>query len=580
MKKKKTHYLLKSLVFYKKHIKLTIAVAILSILYAVLSLLPPILEGKILASFTEILKDFPYAKILIMAGVLVVLIIIINIITNIWSDTVLKLNERVNFDIKHKLFKNLTKIKTHHFNNEQSGSFISRLDKDCYAVAESYDFITDCLSCILLNVSFIIYILVLNIWVGLYTILTILILYIIDIFAVREFKKFGEIQSKNKDKIISIYNEGVKGIRDIKNFNVAEEFSKETDIHASNYLKSASKYTHIRRTWNRVRDSVKAVLTFGLFALTLLLIKNKMILVETFLIVYVYKSNINEFIRAVSDLRYYIANGNVSAKRLFDILEYNKYEKEVFGDQPLDPSEGIEIEFKDVSFSYEDNCKLFENLNILFEKNKITAIVGKSGQGKSSIINLINKTYEKQAGNIIINGKDIEEYSEDALRDNISIVSQSPYIFNLSIKENLSLIKPDSTFEEIQEACKKAQIHDFIISLPEGYETKLSEDGVNLSGGQKQRIAIARALLKKSNVILFDEATSSLDNESQEKIKDVIFNLRNENHTIIMVAHRLSTIKDADVIYVIDNKKIIGKGTHKELIKKNKKYKELYNSTE
>ena len=515
-----------------------------------------------------------------MAATLVVLIIIINIITNIWSDTVLKLNERVNFDIKHKLFKNLTKIKTLYFNNEQSGTFISRLDKDCYTVAESYDFITESLSIILLNISFIVYILILNIWIGLYTILTILILYIIDIFAVREFKKFGEIQSKNKDKIISIYNEGVKGIRDIKNFNVAEEFSKETDIHANIYLKSASKYTHIRRTWNRIRDSVKAILTFGLFALSLLLIKNKMILVETFLIVYVYKSNINEFIRAISDLRYYIANGNVSAKRLFDILDYNKYEKETFGDQPLDTSQGVEIEFKDVNFSYDDNNKLFSNLNILFEKNKITALVGKSGQGKSSIINLINKTYEKQSGSILINGKDIDKYSESALRDNISIVSQSPYIFNLSIKENLRLIKPDSTFEEIQEACKKAQIHDFIMTLPNEYETKLSEDGVNLSGGQKQRIAIARALLKKSQVILFDEATSSLDNESQEKIKDVILNLRNENHTIIMVAHRLSTIKDADIIYVIDDKKIIGKGTHKELIKKNKKYKELYNSTE
>lgn len=205
----------------------------------------------------------------------------------------------------------------------------------------------------------------------------------------------------------------------------------------------------------------------------------------------------------------------------------------------------------------------------------MVAIVGKSGEGKSTILKLINKSYSTNDGEILIDNYNINTLSEETIKNNISIVSQSPYIFNLSIKENIKLANPQATDKEIEEVCKEAQLHDVIIEMQDGYDTIVGENEVILSGGQKQRLAIARALIKKSKIILFDEATSSLDNNNQEKIKNIIKSL-SKDHTVIIVAHRLSTIIDSDCIFVLDNHGIIDSGTHNELIKKCLEYKNLY----
>ena len=190
-------------------------------------------------------------------------------------------------------------------------------------------------------------------------------------------------------------------------------------------------------------------------------------------------------------------------------------------------------------------------------------------------MSLIDKLYEINSGTISIDGVSITELTEKSLRDNVSIVMQTPYIFNTTITENLELVKPDASKEEIYDACKRAQIHDFIMELPDNYESTVGENGVVLSGGQKQRLAIARALLKNSKIILFDEATSALDNESQGKIKLAIDDL-SRDHTIVIVAHRLSTVVDCDKIFVLDNNTIVAEGTHKQLMKTCKIYQELY----
>ena len=206
---------------------------------------------------------------------------------------------------------------------------------------------------------------------------------------------------------------------------------------------------------------------------------------------------------------------------------------------------------------------------------KKIAIVGKSGQGKTTVFNLLLRYFEPDAGVILVDDIPIEDFTEDALRQNIAIIRQDPFIFNKTILENLKIIDPYMSLKKIRKACKEAEIDDYIMSLPNKYDTMIGEGGINLSGGQKQRLAIARALLKDSKIILFDEATSALDNENQAKIKLAIDNLV-KNHTIIIVAHRLSTIIDADVIYLIDNGKVVDKGTHKQLLKKNDVYKTLY----
>ena len=190
-------------------------------------------------------------------------------------------------------------------------------------------------------------------------------------------------------------------------------------------------------------------------------------------------------------------------------------------------------------------------------------------------MNLITAFYDIQKGKILLDGKNLKTLTEDSLRNAISVVPQSPYIFNLSIKENLKLANPSATDAEIEDACKKAYIHDFVETLPEKYNTVVGEGGVTLSGGQKQRLAIARAFLKDSKILLLDEATSAVDNASQSKIFEII-NKTRKNHTIIIVAHRLSTIKNCDKIFVVDNHQIAAVGTHKQLMKTSEVYKSLY----
>ena len=275
----------------------------------------------------------------------------------------------------------------------------------------------------------------------------------------------------------------------------------------------------------------------------------------------------------ISEIREKLADGKVSASRVFDIITYKSFSKENYGTMEVNDING-NIEFDNVEFQY-NSKELFKNLNFKIEPNKMIAIVGKSGEGKSTILKLISKGYSVNSGKILIDNYNINDLSEKTIKNSISVVSQSPYIFNLSIKDNIKLANPTATDEEIIKVCKKAQIHDVITSMEKGYDTMVGENGVILSGGQKQRMAIARALIKKSKIILLDEATSSLDNSNQEKIKNVIKEL-SKDHTVIIVAHRLSTIVNSDNIFVVNNHKICASGTHTELMKNCEEYRNLY----
>lgn len=250
------------------------------------------------------------------------------------------------------------------------------------------------------------------------------------------------------------------------------------------------------------------------------------------------------------------------------------YESEKFGDKHIENFKG-NIEFNNVWFGYKKDKPILKGISFKISNNNKIAIIGKSGVGKSTIFNLLLKFYTPNKGNIKIDNIDINDYDEFTLRNNIAVVRQEPFIFNTSIKENLVIVNKNATDDDIIEACKEAYIHDYIINLPNKYETVVGENGINLSGGQKQRIAIARALLKNSKIILLDEATSALDNESQFYIKEALKDISNKR-TVIIIAHRLSTIIDADEIYIINEGKIVGKGNHYSLIKDNIFYKELY----
>lgn len=559
-------YLFKYLTKYKF---LSIMVIIFSLAYALVSLLSPIYEGKMLGYF----ENFNKENIIKTAIILIIIRIIIEIITNVWSRIVLKLNGKVNFDLKRDMLESLTNFEIRNFDNTNSGIFISRLNKDTTELSQLFDDITDDLSGIILNISFIVYVLYLNLYLGLFIILNIILVYILTSKKLYYYKIAKNDYKSKDEKIVGLYTDVIRGIREIKNLNLKEQTLSVVNKKIDETIVAEIKSTHTRRTWNRYIAVFQHILDFIFILISIYFISNGYLQLSSFLIIFLYKNKVLELINYVSELREKLSDGKVSASRVFDIIKYNSFTKEKYGTKEISDIKGC-IEFKNVKFKY-NSKELFDNLNFKIKPNQMVAIVGKSGAGKSTILKLIDKNYEIEEGEILIDNFNINDLSEKTIKNNISIVSQSPYIFNLSIKENIRLANTKSTDEEIINVCKKAQIHDLIVEMVNGYDTIVGENGVILSGGQKQRLAIARALIKKSKIILFDEATSALDNNNQEKIKNIIKDLT-KDHTVIIVAHRLSTIVDADNILVLNDYKIVNSGTHNELMKKCIEYKNLY----
>ena len=280
-------------------------------------------------------------------------------------------------------------------------------------------------------------------------------------------------------------------------------------------------------------------------------------------------------VRSLATINMVAYQGAAASKRIFDIVDKPiKIRNEA--NLPNLKIENCNIEFKDINFKYEaTNERALNNINLLIKGKKITALVGKSGAGKSTIINLLPRFYDPQGGKILIDGQNIKEINLKSLRKQVSLVSQDVVLFDDTIKNNIAYANSSASHADIEEACRFAAADDFIRKLPNGYETIVGENGVRLSGGQKQRISIARAILKKSPIILLDEATSSLDTESERIVQNAINNLI-RGRTTIVIAHRMSTIHNAHEIFVLKDGAVVENGNHDSLIKNSIEYKSLY----
>ena len=310
-----------------------------------------------------------------------------------------------------------------------------------------------------------------------------------------------------------------------------------------------------------------------MIVLLIYLISKGKLTISLALVAYNYMYNVTSVTYYISTLLETLKDFNLSTSRIFNIIYGDEFPKEKFGTKHLDKVEG-NFEFKNVTFAYKDR-NVLENLNFKVNANETIAFVGKSGSGKTTIFNLLCKMYDIKQGEITIDGVNIKDLDKDTIRGNITIISQNPYIFNMSIKDNLKIVKKDITDEEIKEVCKLACLDKFIETLPDKYDTIVGEGGITLSGGERQRLAIARAFAQKTEIILFDEATSALDNETQTAIQKAIENLK-KDYTILIIAHRLSTVINSDRILFLNNGKVEAEGTHEELLKNCVEYKNLY----
>lgn len=461
------------------------------------------------------------------------------------------------------------------FEEKSSGEFINRITSDSSTIADSFRQILR-ITISLLTCAIVFVYICFNSWiVALEVIIYLVLFYIISHKYLPSIKEKQKEINKEKDRAVAEVSESVRGIREIRALGIRKSMNDNFKNIVRNIYFKINKQMITERNYNAWIYILNCTLEFIIFTTCILLIINKAGSFAFFMAMTYYVYRFMNTIELMMNLSTSIQKMKVSIERLSEILDNKLYKDEKFGIVSKTDILG-NIEFKNITFKYPNEEKeIFEEFNLTIPTGKKVAIVGKSGQGKTTIFNLLLRYFDSDTGVILVDDIPIEDFTEDSLRENIAIIRQEPFIFNKTILENLKIIDPYMSLKKIRNACKLAEIDEYIMSLPNKYDTMIGEGGINLSGGQKQRLAIARALLKNSKIILFDEATSALDNENQSKIKQAIDNLV-KDHTIIIVAHRLSTIIDADVIYLIDGGKVVASGTHKQLLKKSLIYKNLY----
>ena len=539
-------------------------------LLAFIGVIAPLLSAKELIYVT----DGTFKKLVIIALCVFAIEISRNICRALSRITSRLFAREVMKHIQIDMAGEILKIKTADLDKKSSGVFISRLNTDSGKISDiflklNYD-ITDLIS----SIGVLVAIFFINKIVFCYFLVVVFIIFLVKrkriiTYFIRD-KKFREL----REKVTGLTGELVRGVRDVKVLYAGKSFMKEIDERITEVNQERYKMDMVSIKYDLVSGSLQDLFDLLLILLCIYLFKQDGLSIANFVIIYMYRNRIINFLTIITDVMESLKDFNLSANRVFEILDGAVYRKETFGTRHIDKIKG-DFEFKDVSFSYDDKQQVLDNISFKIKPNETVAFVGKSGVGKSTIFSLLAKMYDVDSGHIYIDDIDINELDEESIRNNLTIITQAPYIFNMSIKDNLRIVTDHLTNKEMKEACKMAKLDKFIESLPDKYDTIVGEGGLTLSGGQKQRLAIARAFVQKTKIILFDEATSALDNETQKGIQDAINNMKNK-YTILIIAHRLSTVINADRILFVNDGKIVAEGTHRQLLRKSKEYKELY----
>lgn len=560
---------------YKKHIKSYALFLLFGMILAGFAILFPIFTENAISNLTEQNWDKAIMFFALFAGVT----IFNQLLNSAYSVYGNRISNNLSHSARMDVLTSLSKTQIKKFDTTASGEVMMRSLNDANAISDSVGYIISYFTQALGFLMYIFYSLYLNIWLGLILLTSGVLSFVINNIYLKRFQKYYIKRNLMiSERMFSERAEMVRGIRDVKFLGLSETILssfKSTSIHRNNSVHDNTK----ARNWLNIIQTSRNMLFLLLFAiLGVIFVKNNWVALSAFIVLIMYRGNFYQFFTNVNNLISEMQNVEIHSERLMQIFDEKEYPSEKFGNVDIKNFNG-KVEFKNVTFAYDEKRPVLNNVCFTIQPNECVGFVGKSGEGKSTIISLIPKLYDTNKGRIYLDDKKISSLTEETIRNNISVVSQMPYIFNITIKENLMLAKNDATMEEIELACKQAQLFDFIQSLPEKYDTKVGEGGIKLSGGQRQRLAIARALLRQSKVIIFDEATSALDNESQGKIQEAI-DLMKKNRTVIIIAHRLTTIKDCDKIFVLDDHKIIAEGNHKELMHSCSIYKNLYKSEE
>ncbi|WP_346896248.1 ABC transporter ATP-binding protein [Clostridium sp. UBA7503] len=560
--------------YYKPHKTLFIIDMICAFLVAAMDLVFPMFTNYLLK---DAIPNKNLRIILIFTIILVLLYVvklIANYIIDYWGHV---MGVRLQYDMRKEVFAHLQTLPFSYFDDNKTGNIMSRIVNDLMDISElAHHGPEDVFISIIMLIGSFGLLCAINIKL---TLIIFACIPIIIIFTMTKRMKMSKAFYDVRKKIAVVNTKlenSISGIRVAKSFTNEEYEMEKFDEGNTQFRTSrSSAYKYMAEFMSGMRFFVDmlnvVVLGFGGY----FVYKGELGVIDLSTY-FLYVAYFMQPIRRLTSFVEQYQSGMSGFKRFIELMDTKPDIVDSDNAREFKDVQG-EIEFKNATFKYEGSEEILSNINLKIEKGKTLALVGPSGGGKTTICHLIPRFYELNKGKITIDGEDIKEITLKSLRKNIGIVQQDVFLFTGTIKDNILYGNPEAGDNEVIEAAKNANIHDFIMSLPEGYETYVGERGVKLSGGQKQRISIARVFLKNPPILILDEATSALDNTSELIIQKSLEKL-SKGRTSIIVAHRLSTVKNADEIVVLTNKGIVEKGAHKELINSGEIYARLYNS--
>ena len=556
--------------YYKPYKKLFMLDMLAAFTVALCDLVYPLITRSIM---NDVVPNKDLRMLIVFAITLLVIFIIkagLNYFMQYWGHVV---GVRMQGDMRSYVFTHLQKLPNSYFNNNKTGVIMSRIINDLMEVSElAHHGPEDLFISIVMFLGSFFILIGINVELTLivFTILPIIVIYAIS-QRKRMNKAFKETRVKTGDVNATLEN-SIAGMKVTKSFCTEKE--------------ELEKFNESNQIFKKAREGAYKVMAQYFSGMFLLIdILELIVLIVAGYFTYMGYITIGDFTAYLLYVKMFIQplrklinfteqyqNGMTGFERFMEIIN-EETEKEPENPIELENIKG-NIEIENVSFTYEDDTEVFKNLSLSIEAGKTVALVGPSGGGKTTLCNMIPRFFDFDSGDIKIDGISIKDVSLKSLRENIGVVAQDVFLFTGTIKENITIGKTDASDEEIIDACKKARIHDFIMTLPDKYNTYIGERGVKLSGGQKQRVSIARIFLKNPPIMILDEATSALDNVTENEIQKSLEEL-GKNRTNLVVAHRLSTIKNADEIIVLTENGIEERGTHQELVEKNGIYSKL-----
>lgn len=557
-----------------------IILSVLAVAEAVLGALAPLVYKEIINNITGIVgktitKETGIKNGAVIAGILLIIFLattIINILKNYYAP---KLEANAQSILRNKIFKHLTELSIDFYEKERVGSMMSTFNRGISRAGSLLSQVTNWLASQVLTAIFaVIMIFIIDPVAGLIVIIAAGIFMISTMKLVRTINPLHLKINEEYDRLGGQTYEVAAGIHTVKSF-------VQEDHEISLFKGKNKKWVDM----NVARGKKRAAFVLGRY--TVMDFARVIILTMAgFKALYgqitpgdvlLYVTYINYVIWPMGNLTWLYDDGQEAMKSIEDVLAFLDTKLEVkdrTGAKAMSKAKG-RVDFRGVGFNYHKNKKVLRGVSFTANPGESVALVGPSGTGKSTIAKLLARFYDVTEGKILIDGKDVRDITQKSLRKNIGVVQQESMLFNESVKANISYGAPRATMKQIKEAAKSANIHDFIASLPDGYDTIVGERGIKLSGGEKQRVAIARALLKNPPILILDEATSHLDSKSEQLVQEAIWRVI-EGRTTIIIAHRLATVMKADKIIVLEKGKIVEEDTHKELVEAGGLYSELF----